>query len=222
MSGKKIELGYNEHRIAAIEKALQTQGKNIAEELLPELDFIYEKYVPDDIRYKVEDLISREETELRQSANCFAVYHLHDDFDDYHFTDDFSNTFYDAACRYCEMLQYGYRSKTVDTVAQEYFSEHQPINASVFSILCSAMPNDNRISALIEFDFENETVGVCDSSDNSWRVYNLEDVSEAVHKAERKADSVFKTDQEIFNEALEGKEIWFESEEETQESTMQM
>lgn len=69
------------------------------------------------------------------------------------------------------------------------------------------MPNNNKISALIEFDLEDETVSVCDSSDNAWRVYHLEDVAEAVHKVKLKSDIDFRTDQEIFGEALESKEI---------------
>lgn len=120
------------------------------------------------------------------------------------------------------MLEYGYKSKTVDTVAHEYFSDNHPVNAPVFSVLCNTMPNDNRISALIEFDLENETFSVCDSSDNSWRVYNLEDVADAVHKVKLKSDLIFETDKEIFNNALAGKEIDFESEDETDDFTMQM
>ena len=222
MADKKIDLEYNEHRLTALEKILRVQGKDIARELLPELDLIYEKYVPDDVRHNIESLISREEAEQRQLKNCFAVYHLHDEVDDYHFTDEFNKTLYDAVCRYCDMLKYGYKNKTVDTVAQEYFSDSQEINPSVFSVLCNTIPNDNHISALIEFDLEDETVSVCDSSDNSWRVYNLEDVTEAVHKVKVKSDSVLKTDQEIFNESLIGKEINLESKDKTVEFTQQM
>lgn len=186
------------------------------------MDLIYEKYVPDNIRYDIEELISREEAERRMFENCFAVYRLHDRFDDFHFTDKFNNTFYNAACRCCEMLRYGYKSKTTDTVTHEYFPNSQQINSSVFSVLCNTMPNDNRISALIEFDLESETVGVCDSSDNSWRVYDMESIAEAMRKVRVKSDSVLKTDQEIFNEALIGKEVNIESEDETVEFTPQM
>lgn len=222
MADKKIDVGYNEHRLTALEKALKTQGKNIEEELSAELDFIYEKYVPNNVRHEIESLISREEAEIRQTKNCFAVYHLHDDFDDFHFTDESNNTFYDAACCYCKMLEYGYKSEMVDTVAHEYFPDNQPINVALFSVLCNTMPNDNHISALIEFDFENETVSVCDSSDNAWRAYHLEDVASAVHKAKLLSASTLNTEQEIFNEALIGKEIDFESEDETDNFTMQM
>lgn len=55
-----------------------------------------------------------------------------------------------------------------------------------FSVLCSAMPNDPRITALVEFDFDHDTISVCESSDNAWWTYNLKDVSTAMYKAERK------------------------------------
>ena len=217
-----IKFEYNEHRIAALNKILSEQDKSLDAELSSAIDTLYEKYVPEKLKAEIESLIERENAELRQTENCFAVYHLHDDFDDYHFTDEFNNTFYDAACRYCEMLEYGYKSKTVDTVAHEYFPDNQPINASVFSVLCNTMPNDNRISALIEFDLEDETVSVCDSSDNAWRAYHLEDVADAVHKVKLKSYLILETDREIFNNALAGKEIDFESEDETDNFTMQM
>lgn len=90
------------------------------------------------------------------------------------------------------------------------------------TVLCNTMPNDNHVSALIEFDFENETVSVCDSSDNAWRAYHLEDVSSAVHKSKLKFNAELNTEQEIFNDALIGKEIDFESEDETDKLSMQM
>lgn len=217
-----IKLEYNNHRLAALKEILSEQDKTLDAELSSALDTLYEKYVPEKLKAEIESLIARENTELRQTENCFAVYHLHDDFDDYHFTDEFNNTFYDAVCRYCEMLEYGYKSKTVDTVALEYFSDNHPIDVAVFSVLSNTMPNDNRISALIEFDLENETVGVCDSSDNAWRVYNLEDVADAVHNVKLKSDLSLNTDQEIFNKALAGRDIDFESEDESNDFTMQM
>lgn len=217
-----IKIEYSNHRLAVLKEILLEQDKTLDAELSSALDMLYENYVPEKLKTDIESLVEREHAELRQTENCFAVYHLHDDFDDYHFTDEFNNTFYDAACRYCEMLEYGYKSKTVDTVAHEYFSDNHPVNAPVFSVLCNTMSNDNRISALIEFDLENETVSVCDSSDNSWRVYNLEDVADAVHKVKLKSDLNLKTDQEIFNEALVGREIDFESEDESDDFTMQM
>lgn len=47
-------------------------------------------------------------------------------------------------------------------------------------------------------------------------------MAEAVHKVKVKSDSILKTDQEIFNESLIGKEINLESEDKTVEFTQQM
>ena len=79
-----------------------------------------------------------------------------------------------------------------------------------FSVLCNAMPNDPRITALVEFDFDHDTVSVCESSDNAWLTYNLKDVSTAMYKAERKEGLSLDARHEIFATALEGKEITFD------------
>lgn len=79
-----------------------------------------------------------------------------------------------------------------------------------FSVLCNAMPNDPRITALVEFDFDHNTVSVCESSDNAWWTYNLKDVSTATYKAERKKGLPLDARHEIFATALEGKEITFD------------
>ena len=79
-----------------------------------------------------------------------------------------------------------------------------------FSVLCNAMPNDPRITALVEFDFDHNTVSVCESSANAWVSYNLKDVSAAMYKAERKEGLSLDARHEIFAAALEGKEITFD------------
>ncbi len=79
-----------------------------------------------------------------------------------------------------------------------------------FSVLCSAMPNDPRITALVEFDFNHNIISVCESSGNAWRTYDLKDVSAAMYKAERKEGLSLDARHEIFATALEGKEITFD------------
>ena len=72
------------------------------------------------------------------------------------------------------------------------------------------MPNDNRITALVEYDFENGMVSACESSDNHWWTYKLKDVSTAVFRADRKSDLRISERDEVFHEALYGKEIEME------------
>lgn len=113
------------------------------------------------------------------------------------------------------------RKYTLDSIAQSNFSGCQTINDMTFSVLCSAMPNDPRITALVEFDFNHNIISVCESSGNAWRTYDLKDVSAAMYKAERKEGLSLDARHEIFAVALEGKEITFdESEDESPDLQM--
>ena len=51
---------------------------------------------------------------------------------------------------------------TLDSLADR-FGSYQAIDETVFSALCNAKPNDPRITALVEFDFEHNMVNVCGS-----------------------------------------------------------
>ena len=151
--------------------------------------------------------------------------HLHDSDDDFLFTTDLRNDFYSMAYLYQHELKDMIGTYTLDSLADR-FGSYQAINAPTFSVLCDAMPNDPRITALVEFDFEHNTVSVCDGGDNEWRAYDLKDVSAAMCRAERKNDLSLVTRRGIFDEALAGKEIVPEfgtgTETETDEPTLRM
>jgi hypothetical protein len=69
------------------------------------------------------------------------------------------------------------------------------------------MPDDHRITALMELDFEKRTISVCDNRDSNWTTYSLKDVSIAIFKAERKSGLPSAERQRIFDEVLRGKAI---------------
>ena len=69
------------------------------------------------------------------------------------------------------------------------------------------MPDDHRITALMELNFDSGTISVCDNRENSWTTYSLKDVSTAIFKAERKSGLSSAVRQRIFNEALQDKAI---------------
>lgn len=83
----------------------------------------------------------------------------------------------------------------------------------IYSVLCNAMPDDSRITARIEFDFENGTAGIYDRREKEWKLYQLDDVADTVDRAGRKRRISLEAKREIFEEALAGKEIdlWEES-----------
>lgn len=213
MTDEEIVLYFNEHRLAKLENYLLKDGSSVEHELQNLLDRFYEQTVPEHERVEVEaqiELEREQEAAEREASHRFAVVHFHEGEDDFFFTSELRNNFYSIANLYRSTLKDEIGKYTLDSIAQSNFSGCQAINDMTFSVLCSAMPNDPRITALVEFDFDHNTVSVRESGDNAWRAYNLKDVSTAMWKAERKEYLPLTARREIFATALEGKEITFD------------
>ena len=213
MTDEELVIYFNEHRLAKLESYLLKHGSSVEHELQNLLDRFYEQTVPANERMEVEAQIELErerEAAEREASRRFAVVHFHEGDDDFFFTSELRNSFYSIANLYRSTLKDEIGKYTLDSIAQSNFSGCQSINDVTFSVLCNAMPNDPRITALVEFDFDHNTVSVCESSDNAWWTYNLKDVSAAMYKAERKEGLSLDARHEIFATALEGKEITFD------------
>lgn len=225
MSDVDVTVFYNEHRVAAMERALKNTGTILEDRLEHALDSIYQELVPATEREQIEAQIIREASEeyaRQQAARRFAVVHFHDADDDFNFTTELSNKFYTMAYRYREFMKDEVGAVTLDSLAR-HFGEYEPVDEVTFSILCNTMPDDPRITAIADFDFESNTVSICEHGDE-WRTYDLKDVSTAVFKANRKSGLQMEAREAIFDEALEGKEILFEeaSEDESEGPVLQM
>lgn len=216
MKDEELVLYFNEHRLKKLEEYLLKDGSSAEHELQKLLCGLYESTVPERERMEIEALIELEtenESAAREAARRFAVVHLHEGDDDVFFTTETCDDFYSISSRYRTRMKADIGEYTLDSIAQSSFGGCQEINGMTFSVLCDAMPNDRRITALVEFDFDNDTVSVCDSSDNAWRAYSLNNVSSAVLKAERKSGLSLETRREVFVAALEDKEIAFDTDE---------
>ena len=224
MHDEEIVLYFNSHRLEKLESYLLQDGSSVEHELQNLLDRFYEQTVPEHERMEVEAQVELErehEAAAREAARRFAVVHFHEGDDDFFFTSELRNNFYSIANLYRSTLRDEVGKYTLDSIAQNNFSGCQAINDMTFSVLCNAMPNDPRITALVEFDFDGATVSVCERGDDTWRAYNLKDVSTAMGKAERKEGLSLDARHEIFATALEGKEITFgEIEDESPELQM--
>ena len=210
MADLDITLFCNAHRFDAMARALALQGMTVEQALYPAVDILYEKVVPAEERRQIEDTIAAEETQRlqeREASRRFSVVHLHDADGDLHFISELHTNFYNAARLYRMVTKELFGTAPVMDRLSYAFMAHQAITPVTFSALCQTMPNDQRITAVMEFDFEDGTVGVCDSSDNAWRYYKLKDVSTAVYKAERKTGLRWSEEQDVFTRALSGKEI---------------
>ena len=104
MSDIDITLYLNKYRVRALSDALGNQTAETVEDKLAEaFDTLYQEYVPDEQRVSVEAMIESEyaaEQAKMEAARCFAVYHIRENGDDYHFTSDHFRSPMQAAYRY--------------------------------------------------------------------------------------------------------------------------
>ena len=210
MSDVDITLYYNQHRLNAMQRILAEQGSTIEQALYSSLDDLYLKIVPEQQRGEIETKIAtqkQQEQAAAEAARRFSVVHLHDANGDYHFTSELHTSFLHAARLY-RMVTKDLKTPLPEAEAMSFaFLYHKPITLEEFSRLCDSIATDERITTLMEFDLEEGTVGVCQSSDNAWWYYDLKDVSSAVYRADRKSGLRPNAREEIFSTALGGKEL---------------
>ena len=228
MSDTELRLSFNSHRLSALERILTESGSSVENELQHELNDLYKNLVPEDEQNEIESRIERETAEenaTREVAKRFAVIRFQENRDDIHFTVPLRDGFFSAANLYSHYIKDEVGKYPLEIIAG-HFGDYNPIDGFTFSALCDSMPNNQRITALMDFDFDDGTVSVCESSDNAWWTYTLEDVSTAVYHAERNTEFPFETMREVFYMALAGKDIDMGSDEqmlaEDDTPTMQM
>ena len=209
MNDIDITLYLNEYRVRALADALAERTANTVEDELHEaFDALYLEYVPGERRADIEAQIEQEEIAEQariEAGRRFAVYHIRENDEDYHFTSEHFRNPMQAAYRY-RLYARGQLSAKPQTLAAA-FIETEPISIEKFAEICEDMNSDPRVTALIEFDLDNDAVSVCDSSDNAWRTYSLHDFSAAAFKAYRSDYYANDCRREIFNNSLAGKEI---------------
>lgn len=225
MSDIDITLYLNEYRVRALADALGNQNAETVEDKLTEaFDLLYQEYVPDEQRASIEAMIESEyaaEQAKTEAARCFAVYHIRENGYDYHFTSDHFRTPIQAAYRY-RLYERGKLSDEHKTFAAA-FIETSSIGLDYFKKVCADIHSDNRVTALLEFDLDEEWVSVHNSTDDEWQTYSLHDFSVAAYKAFRSDYRSEECRREIFNNSLAGKEMELsETDDETEAPTMQM
>lgn len=214
MNDIDITLYINKYRVQALAYALCNQTAETVEDKLAEaFDTLYQEYVPDEQRASIEATIENEyaaEQAEMEAARRFAVYHIRENGDDYHFISDHFRSPMQAAYRYL-LYERGELSAAPKTFA-DAFIETSPVDLDYFKKVCSDIHSDNRISALLEFDLDEGRVSVYDGMDNEWQTYSLRDFSVAAYKAFRSDYRSEEGRREIFNSSLAGKELSFSEE----------
>ena len=225
MNDIDITLYLNEYRVQALAYALGNQTAETIEDKLAEaFDTLYQEYVPDEQRASIEATIESEyaaEQAKMEAARRFAVYHIRENGDDYHFTSDIFRTPMQAAYRY-RLYERSELSAAPETFVAA-FIETSPIGLDYFGKVCADIHSDNRVTALLEFDLDDGRVSVHNSTDDEWQTYSLHDFSVAAYKAFRSDYRSEECRREIFNSSLAGKEVDLsETDDETEAPAMQM
>ena len=226
MNDIDITLYLNEYRVRALADALGNQTAETVEDKLTEVfDTLYQEYVPDEQRASIEAMIESEyaaEQAKTEAARRFAVYHIRENGDDYHFTSDHFRTPMQAAYRY-RLYARGELSADPKTFA-DAFIETNPVSLEYFGKVCVDIHADDRVTALLEFDLDEGRVSVYDGTDNEWQTYSLHDFSVAAYKAFRSDYRSEECRREIFNNSLAGKEMDLseETDDETENQVIQI
>ena len=157
MSDIDITLYLNEYRVRALAEALGSQTAETVEDKLTEaFDILYQEYVPDEHRAAIEAKIEREnaiEQARREAARRFAVYHIRENGDDYHFTSDYFRTPMQAAYRY-RLYERGGLSADPKTFA-DAFIETNHVSLEYFG-----NADRIRLCGAFESQTENRNLGV--------------------------------------------------------------
>lgn len=224
MGSIDVSIYYDQHRIEAMERILKSQDKKLDDEIQKQMDALYMSIVPEQERVGIEEKIRQEAIQRaaeNEAARRFALVHLHDAEMDYHLLTEMHNEFIHSARLYRVVTKDiqsllgrgGQSTLSVLNRMRIAYMGHEELTPEDFARLVENAPNDHRITAMVEFDFENWTVSACESSDNHWWTYNLKDVCTAVFYADRKLRLSNQTRRKIFDNRLVGKEIDFDQEE---------
>lgn len=213
MADIDITIYYNQERLEAMRRILDAQGVDLETAIYGQMDALYESVVPAQERVVLDEKIERENAQRLaeyEASRRFAVVHLHDEQEDYHLISEMHTSFYQSASIFREATRDPRDHSAWLGRMKAGFRSHDAIAPEVFAQYCEDMPNDPRITALIEYDLENGMVSACESSDNHWLTYKLKDVATAAFYAERKLSIPNDTRREIFETRLIGKEIEFD------------
>ena len=213
MADIDITIFYNQERLDAMRRILATQGMDLETAIYGQMDALYESVVPAQERVVLDKKIERENAQRQaeyEASRRFAIVHLHDEQEDYHLISEMHTSFFQSARIFREATRDSRDHSAWLGRMKAGFRSHNAIAPEVFAQYCEDMPNDNRITALIEYDLENGMVSACESSDNHWLTYKLKDVATAAFYAERKLSIPNDTRREIFETRLMGKEIEFD------------
>lgn len=225
MNNIEISVYLPEQKYNALKSALAEDGTTVEDKLNEMVKFLYEQFVPIEQQTVIEADIREQEARERAEAEAkrrFSIIHIRENGNDSYLTNDHFNSFLSVAYRY-RLYSRGELSSKPYTL-DKAFLESAQFTEQEYKQLCEDMPEDIRITALIDIDADNGTLNICERGDEVHRTYSLHDVSVAAYKAFRAEYISSDARQRLFYGALSGKEIVSDDESvsESESPTMRM
>ena len=179
MAERKINL--DDRKYDALKRIFAEQGRDIDEEIVAQLEAMYEDLVPKSERDRIEH-----NTEPIYPQGSFAIYSFKDQGEIIYFTSSDVMTLYESAKLYREIEANDERSLTLDSIAYRYFGEDRTeiISETLFSVLSKAMANDECITAVIEYNLDSECVKVHERDGVTVKHYTLDTLMDFLETAE--------------------------------------
>ena len=207
MSDIELKTEFNFRKYSALKTELEKNGKSVESEMSKLLERLYADTIPEGRQKEVERQIEKDRQEELKVSKQFAVVHLHNEDEDYYFITQPRENFFTLAQAYCEdSTEIDRGLLTLDTVGR-YLSANYGIDESVFYSLAKACKTDDRISAVIQFDFENGNVNVLEQGKGKWHRYDKDMLLDAVEETNRTPRKDYEEQLKIFYENLYGEEI---------------
>ena len=107
MADIDVSIYYNEDRIEAMSRILHSQGLDLKTAIQEQIDALYVKVVPEQERSEIDAKIALEHAQRMkelEASRRFAVVHLHDAQNDYHFISELHTSFLQSARLYRMVL----------------------------------------------------------------------------------------------------------------------
>ncbi len=179
MAERKINL--NDRKYDALKRVLAAQGRDIDEEIVARIEALYEDLVPKPEREQIAQALKSEYPE-----GSFAVYRFKDEGESMYFTSSKVMTLYASAKLYGKIEADGNRVLTLDSIVHRYFGEDgtEIISENIFSVLAKAMANDERITTVVEYNFDSECIKVHDRDGVTVKHYTLDTLMDCFDDAE--------------------------------------
>ena len=207
MSEQEFVFKINARKYKALQSSLNKCGKTFESEMEKLVQRLYLESVSEQDRKDVETLIKKDEQEELKAEKQFAVVHLHDESEDYYYIGEPRGNFFTIAQRYYqEHSEINRGLLTLDSVGR-YLSAHYEIDESVFYSLAKACKTDDRISAVIQFDFENGNVNVLEQGKRKWHRYDKDMLLDALEEVNSSPNENHEERLETFYDNLYGEEI---------------